>query len=195
MSSTQTMWLIGVAVLVFWSVGAYNRLVGLRNVMRAAFGQLEAQLHRRHELIPELAEAARQRPEAEALDPAMLEAAVAARHQAHAALTLARSHPGATGPTVSLAMAEQVLTDVCRRLQQVIDAQAALRSNAEVQTVRDELLGAEGRLGFARQMYNDAVSDYNQAVRQFPTRVLSSLFGFPEAAPLPPPAEGGAQPT
>lgn len=194
MSSTQTSLLIGAAILLFWAVGAYNRLVGLRNVMRTAFGQLEAQLRRRHELIPALAEAARASPEAADVDVDVLDAAVAARHQAHAALDLARAHPGAPGPTVSLAMAEQVLSDACRRLQQLIDGDAALKAGASVQAVRDELLGAEGRLGFARQMFNDAVVEYNAAVKQFPTRVLSSLFGFPEAAALPPPAEGGPRP-
>ena len=177
------------AVLLFWCVGAYNRLMALRNVMRAAFTQLEAQVRRRHELIPQLADAARADP---ATDPDVLDAAVAARQQARAALDLARAHPGAPGPMVSLAMAEQVLEDACRRLQQAIDRRSALKADSTVQAVRDDLLGAEGRLGFARQMFNEAVTAYNAAVQQFPTRVLSSLFGFREAAVLPAPVTGGA---
>jgi len=180
---------VAAAVLLFWCVGAYNRLMSLRNVMRTAFGQLEAQVRRRHELIPQLADAARADP---AVDPDLLDAAVAARQQARAALDLARAHPGAPGPMVSLAMAEQVLEDACRRLQQAIDRQSGLKSDSAVQAVRDDLLGAEGRLGFARQMFNDAVTAYNTAVQQFPTRVLSSLFGFREAALLPAPVDGGA---
>jgi LemA protein len=175
------------AVLVFWAVGAYNRLMSLRNVMRTAFSQLEAQLRRRHELIPLLAEAAR----ADAgIDAEVVDAAVAARHQAHAALDLARAHPGVSGPMVSLAMAEQVLEDACRRLQQAIDCRPELKLAPAMAAARDDLLGAEGRLGFARQMFNDAVSDYNAAVQQFPTRVLSSLFGFRDAAVLPAPVSG-----
>jgi LemA protein len=188
MTNAQVVAVIVAAVLLFWGVGAYNRLMSLRNAMRTAFGQLDAQVRRRHDLIPHLADAARTAPGA---DPDVLDAAVAARHQAHAALDLARAHPGAPGPMVSLAMAEQVLEDACRRLQQAIDRQPALKGEPAVQAVRDDLLGAEGRLGFARQMFNDAVTAYNTAVQQFPTRVLSSLFGFREAALLPAPVDSG----
>lgn len=188
MTTSQAVAAIVAAVLLFWGVGAYNRLMSLRNAMRTAFGQLDAQVRRRHDLIPHLAEAARAAP---GTDTEVLDAAVAARHQAHAALDLARAHPGAPGPMVSLAMAEQVLEDACRRLQQAIDRQPALRSEPAVQAVRDDLLGAEGRLGFARQMFNDTVTAYNTAAQEFPTRVLSSLFGFREAALLPAPVDSG----
>lgn len=188
MTTSQAVAAIVAAVLLFWGVGAYNRLMSLRNAMRTAFGQLDAQVRRRHDLIPHLAEAARTAP---GTDTEVLDAAVAARHQAHAALDLARAHPGAPGPMVSLAMAEQVLEDACRRLQQAIDRQPALRSEPAVQAVRDDLLGAEGRLGFARQMFNDTVTAYNTAAQEFPTRVLSSLFGFREAALLPAPVDSG----
>ena len=188
MTTSQAVAAIVAAVLLFWGVGAYNRLMSLRNAMRTAFGQLDAQVRRRHDLIPYLAEAARAAP---GTDTEVLDAAVAARHQAHAALDLARAHPGAPGPMVSLAMAEQVLEDACRRLQQAIDRQPALRGEPAVQAVRDDLLGAEGRLGFARQMFNDTVTAYNTAAQEFPTRVLSSLFGFREAALLPAPVDSG----
>jgi LemA protein len=188
MTTSQAVAAIVAAVLLFWGVGAYNRLMSLRNAMRTAFGQLDAQVRRRHDLIPHLAEAARAAP---GTDTEVLDAAVAARHQAHAALDLARAHPGAPGPMVSLAMAEQVLEDACRRLQQAIDRQPALRGEPAVQAVRDDLLGAEGRLGFARQMFNDTVTAYNTAAQEFPTRVLSSLFGFREAALLPAPVDSG----
>ena len=188
MTTSQAVAVIVAAVLLFWGVGAYNRLMSLRNAMRTAFGQLDAQVRRRHDLIPHLAEAARTDP---GTDTDVLDAAVAARHQAHAALDLARAHPGAPGPMVSLAMAEQVLEDACRRLQQAIDRQPALRGEPAVQAVRDDLLGAEGRLGFARQMFNDTVTAYNTAAQEFPTRVLSSLFGFREAALLPAPVDSG----
>ena len=192
MTSSQVVAVVVAAVLLFWGVGAYNRLMSLRNVMRTAFGQLEAQVRRRHELIPQLADAARIDS---AIDADVLDAAVAARQQAHAALNLAHAHPGAPGPMVSLAMAEQVLQDACRRLQQAIDRQSALKANPAVQAVRDDLLGAEGRLGFARQMFNDAVTTYNSAVQQFPTRVLSSLFSFREAAVLPAPVDSAPRST
>ncbi|KQV99783.1 LemA family protein [Rhizobacter sp. Root1221] len=188
MTTSQAVAVIVAAVLLFWGVGAYNRLMSLRNAMRAAFSQLDAQVRRRHDLIPHLAEAARTDP---GTDTDVLDAAVAARHQAHAALDLARAHPGAPGPMVSLAMAEQVLEDACRRLQQAIDRQPALKGEPAVQAVRDDLLGAEGRLGFARQMFNDTVTAYNTAAQEFPTRVLSSLFGFREAALLPAPVDSG----
>ena len=113
MTSSGIAAVIVAAVLVFWAVGAYNRLMSLRNVMRTAFSQLEAQLRRRHELIPQLAEAAR----ADAgIDPDVVDAAVGARHQAHAALDLARAHPGVSGPMVGLAVGEQVLEEEGRRL-------------------------------------------------------------------------------
>lgn len=194
MSTSGIVLATGAAVLVFWAVGAYNRLMTLRNTMRTTFQQLDAQLKRRHELIPELAAAAAASDGASAEQAAVSEAATAARHQANAALELARAHPGAAGPMVSLAMAEQVLEDMCRRLQDVIDTQPPLKADAAVQTARDELLGAEGRLGFARQMFNEAVATHNQAVQQFPTRVLCSVFGFRDASPLPAPADGRRHP-
>lgn len=175
------------AVLLFWAVGAYNRLMSLRNGMRTAFSQLEVQLRRRHDLVTRLADAVR---DDGGIDAAVREAAAAARQQAQAALDLACTHPGSPGPMVSLAMAEQVLEDTCRRLRDAIDERPALRLAPDVASQRDDLLGAEGRLGFARQMFNDAALGYNEAARQFPTRVLSSLFGFREAALLPAPVAG-----
>lgn len=188
MSTNQIVAAVVGAVLVFWAVGAYNRLMRLRNTMRQSFQQLDAQLRQRHELIPVLAAATTAGAvPAAGEQAAVAEAAGAARQQAHAALDLARAHPGTAGPMVSLAMAEQVLEDVCRRLQDAIDADPALKADTAVQAARDDLLGAEGRLGFARQMFNEAVAEHNDAVQQFPTRVLCSLFGFQDASPLPAP--------
>ncbi|MEY4563469.1 MAG: hypothetical protein RLZZ618_2746 [Pseudomonadota bacterium] len=181
MSATQIISCLVLAVLVFWAVGAYNRLVALRNAIGQAFIPVDTHLKRRHELIPQLADAAR------ALAPNdadTLSAASAASAQAHAALELARVTPCASGPVSSLSMAEHVLDTTRARMLDALEASPELAADTALRDAAAELNATENRLAYARQVFNEAVATYNLAVRQFPTRLLSSLYGFGVAAPL-----------
>ncbi len=181
MTAPQIVISLVAAVLLFWSVGAYNRLVGLRNVIGKAFAQVDAQIKRRHELMPLLAEAAR--PHA-GLEADTLEAACAACRQARAALDLARARPCAFGAVSSLSLAEHVVDATRARLLDALQAAAGANADPALGELVAELNATDHKLAYARQVFNDAVDDYNQAARQFPTRLLSTLYGFREAAPL-----------
>ena len=181
MSTSQIVAWIVVAVLVFWAVGAYNRLVRLRNVIANAFAQIDVQLKRRYDLIPNLVDVARKYVEHER---DTLEAVTAARNQAKSAADLARARPGSAGPVTSLSMAERVLDGALARLMAVVEAYPELKADQSLRELAEELTGTENKVAFSRQLFNDAAFDYNVAVQQFPTRLLSALFGFREAALL-----------
>jgi LemA protein len=180
-------WLLAaaLAVLVFWAVGAHKRLTSLRHKLQAQFAQLAAQLQQRHALVE---------PLLQAVGPACTEGSratlVAAVHQAQAALGLVQSHPGEVGPLVSLAMAEQLLGSALARLQnEVKTAPAAQEHPPELPPPAwAELIDTQARLDaqvvFARQLFNQAVSQYNEAVMQYPTRLLTVLFRMRPSAPL-----------
>lgn len=181
MSTSQIVAWIVVAVLVFWAVGAYNRLVRLRNVIGNAFAQIDVQLKRRYDLIPNLVEVARKYA---AHERETLEAVTAARNQAKAAADLARARPGAAGPVTSLAMAEGVLGSAMGRLMALVESYPELKADQSLRELAEELTSTENKVAFSRQLFNDAAFDYNVAAQQFPTRLLAGLFGFREAAML-----------
>jgi LemA protein len=166
--------LILLAIVVFWTVGAYNRLVRLRNAIATAFTQVDVQLGQRHEAVRRLSALVG----AEAgppVDRGMLEAAC---QQAGAALELARRHPGDARPITSLALAEQVLDESLERMPAGPHPDSLLAG-------LDELASLTSQVGFARQQFNAAVLAYNQAVQQAPTHLLSRVFGFGLTAELP----------
>lgn len=181
MNLTQIVTLVVLAVLVFWIVGAYNRLVRLRNEITNAFAQIDVQLKRRHDLIPNLIEVARKYLQHER---ETLERVVAARNQAVAACDLVRAHPGQSGPVKSLALAEEVLGSAMRGFNVVVESYPELKADASLQRLDEELTHTENKVAFARQLFNDATLDYNNAAQEFPTNVIASLFGFREAVML-----------
>jgi LemA protein len=181
MSTTQIVSWIVVAVVVFWAVGAYNRLVRLRNGIANAFAQIDVQLKRRYDLIPNLVEVARKYLEHER---ETLEAVIAARNQAKSAADGARARPTAAGPVTSLAMAEDVLGSAMGRLMAVVEQYPELKADGSLRELAEELTSTENKIAFARQLFNDATLDYNVAAQEFPTRILAALFGFREAAML-----------
>jgi LemA protein len=181
MSSTQIVTLVILAVLGFWAVGAYNRLVRLRNAIANAFAQIDVQLKRRHDLIPNLVETARKYLEHER---ETLEAVTAARNQARAAADVARGRPSDAGAMKSLGVAEQVLTGAMGRLMALVEAYPELKADQTLRELSEELTSTENKVAFSRQLFNDATLDYNNAAQQFPTSVLAGLFGFREAAML-----------
>lgn len=181
MSTTQIVSWIVLAILVFWGVGAYNRLVRLRNVIGNSFAQIDVQLKRRYDLIPNLVEVARKYA---AHERETLEAVTAARNQAKAAADVARARPSAAGAVTSLAMAEQVLGGAMGRLMALVEAYPELKADQTLRELSEELTSTENKVAFSRQLFNDATLDYNNAAQQFPTSLLASTFGFREAAML-----------
>ncbi len=166
---------LGAAALV-WAIAAYNRLVQLRNRIANAFGQIDVQLKRRHDLVPNLVEVARGYLRHEA---ATLEAVVQARGQAQGAAAAARSAPASAAALGALAVAEGVLGGALGRLMVVAEAYPELKADATMQSLSEELTSTENRLGFARQAYNDQALEFNDKAAQFPDLIVARLLGFP----------------
>ena len=178
----QTIVFIGVgAVLVFWAVGAYNRLVRLKNTMANAFGQTDVQLKRRHDLIPDLVEAAKKYLKHELVT---LEAVISARNQARSASERVVSQPGKADAVIALAAAEQTLSTSLGHFLALTEAYPELVADQTMRALDEELTSTENKVGFSRQAYNDAVLDYNHAQNQFPAILVARLFGFAHSAML-----------
>ena len=175
---------IALAVLagvVVWAVAAYNGLVQRRNRIKNAFGQIDVQLKRRYDLVPNLVDVAKRYLAHEA---ATLEAVIRARGAAMTAAEAARAQPANAGAMAGLAQAEQLLTGNLGRLMVVAEAYPQLKADETMRSLSEELVSTENRVGFARQAYNDEVLAYNDAAIRFPDVLLARLFGFAEAAML-----------
>lgn len=181
MSATAWIVLALVAVVVIWAIAVYNRLVQLRNRIANAFGQIDVQLKRRYDLVPNLVEVARGYLAHEA---ATLEAVIKARGQAQGAAAAARAAPTSASAIGTLAVAEQALGGSLGRLMMVAESYPELKADATMQSLSEELTSTENRLGFARQAYNDQVLDFNDQAAQFPAIVVARLLGFPTAPML-----------
>lgn len=181
MSATAWIVLALVAVVVIWAIAVYNRLVQLRNRIANAFGQIDVQLKRRYDLVPNLVEVARGYLAHEA---ATLEAVIKARGQAQGAAAAARAAPTSAGAMGALAVAEQALGGSLGRLMMVAESYPELKADVTMQSLSEELTSTENRLGFARQAYNDQVLDFNDQAAQFPAIVVARLLGFPTAPML-----------
>jgi LemA protein len=173
--------LVIIAVVVFWAVGAYNRLVSLRNKFRNAFAQIDVQLKRRYDLIPNLVDVARKYVQHER---DTLEAVIAARNTAKTASDAARSKPADAGRIDALGGAESALAGMMKQLAVVVEAYPELQADATLRELSEELGHTENRIAFARQAFNDAVLDYNNAAQQAPTNLVAGIFGFKAAAML-----------
>ncbi|MCE9614401.1 MAG: LemA family protein [Lentisphaerae bacterium] len=164
------------AVLV---IGIYNRLVALRNRFKNGFAQIDVQLKRRYDLIPNLVETARAYLKHER---ETLEAVVAARNQAAAASRQAAATPGDPAAMRSLMGAEAGLSGALGRLFAVAEQYPDLKANQTMAQLMEELTSTENKVAFARQAYNDAVMTYNTARETFPSVLLAGTFGFGPAA-------------
>ena len=170
--------LIVLVVLVIVGVSFYNRLVRLRNAIDNAFGQIDVQLKRRYDLIPNLVEVAKKYVQHER---ETLEAVIAARNQSQAAAAQARRNPAAAGAIGALGAAEGLLGGALGRLMVVAEAYPELKADQTMRELSEELTSTENRIGFSRQAYNDAALDFNNAAQQFPANVVAGLFGFKAA--------------
>lgn len=181
MTAWQLAGIAAVALLVFWSIGAYNRVMSLRNAIGDAFTQLDAQLKERAEVCDQLLAAVAPRLPSE---QATFDALASAQAESQAAIQAARGKPWAPDPAGSLAVASALHAAALTRLLSLLDHQAELRSEAEIDALVSELKLIERQRAFTRQVFNQAVSQYNDALQQFPTRVLANLYGFREARSL-----------
>jgi LemA protein len=170
--------LVVAAVLVLWVISIYNRLVTLRNRFKNAFAQIDVQLKRRYDLIPNLVEVAKGylRHERETL-----ENVIAARNQAYAAGQRAAANPADAGAVRGLMAADAQLTGVLGRLFAVAEAYPDLKANQTMMQLSEELTSTENKVAFARQAYNDAVMTYNTARETFPSVMLAGMLGFAAA--------------
>jgi len=164
---------------LFYLVAIYNRLVALRNRFRNAFAQIEVQLKRRHDLIPNLVEVARRYLEHER---ETLEAVVAARQGAVTGLTRAAANPANAAAITGLGKAEGELTGALGRLNLVVEAYPNLKADANLRQLHEELASTENKVAFARQSFNDEVMAYNNYRQSFPQHLLAGLFGHGEDA-------------
>lgn len=172
--------LLGIILIVaVFVVGIYNGLVRMRNAYKNAFSQIEVQLKRRHDLIPNLVETAKGYLSHER---ETLEAVISARNVAAGAREAAAANPGDPGTIKQLSRAEAGLGGVLGRLFAVAEAYPDLKANHNMMQLSEELTTTENKVAFARQAYNDAVMTYNNKREVFPNNLVASTFNFAEAA-------------
>ena len=174
------------AALALWAMGIYNGLVTSRNGWKNAFAQIDVQLQRRFDLIPNLVETAKAYMGHER---ETLEAVIAARSAAQSGLAAAKAHPGEPDAMAQLAASQGQLNGVLGRLLAVAEAYPDLKANQNMMQLTEELSSTENRVAFARQAYNDAVMAYNNKREVFPSSVVAGAFNFAPAALLDIPAD------
>ena len=167
-----------VAVLGLWVAGIYNTLVGLRNRFKNAFAQIDVQLKRRYDLIPNLVEVAKGYMKHES---STLEAVIKARNIALAASQAAAANPADANAMKGLMTAEAGLGGALSRLMVVSEQYPDLKANTNMLQLTEELTSTENKVSFARQAYNDSVMIYNTAREVFPSVIFAGMFGFTPA--------------
>jgi LemA protein len=167
-----------IAVVVFWAIGAYNRLVDLRNRFKNAFAQIDVQLKRRYDLIPNLVETAKAYMKHER---ETLEAVIKARNSAVTANAAAAANPGNPAAMQGLMSAEGMLSGALSKLFALAEAYPDLKANQNMMQLSEELTGTENKIAFSRQAFNDSVMTYNTAAQQFPSNVIAGMFSFTPA--------------
>jgi LemA protein len=177
------MWIfLGVIVVVaVWAVAMFNGLVALRNRFKNAFAQIDVQLKRRYDLIPNLVESAKGYM---AHERETLEKVIAARNSALGASQKAAANPGDPAAMQGLAQAEGQLGGAMSRMMAVFEAYPDLKANQNILQVQEELSSTENKVAFARQGYNDSVMEYNTKRESFPETIFAGMFGFKEATLL-----------
>ena len=185
--------LILLAIVVglgFWGMGIYNGLVTARNAFKNAFAQIDVQLQRRFDLIPNLVEIAKQYMSHER---DTLEAVIAARSAAQSGLAAAKANPGDPEAMAALAAAQGQLNAGLGRLLAIAEAYPDLKANQNMMQLTEELTSTENKVAFARQAFNDAVMGYNTKREVFPSSIFAGMFNFAPATLLEIPAEQQAE--
>ena len=173
--------LVIIAALAFWVIAIYNRLVTLKNRFKNAFSQIEVQLKRRYDLIPNLVETAKAYMSHER---ETLEAVIAARNQAMAGLQAAAQDPANADAIRELASAEGALGGALGRLNVVMEAYPDLKANQNMMQLSEELTSTENKVAFSRQAFNDAVTAYNTYKQTFPPVLVAGIVGHGQDAAL-----------
>ena len=163
------------AAIVFWGIGIYNRLINERNRVKNAFAQIDVQLTRRYDLIPNLVEAVKgyMKHERETL-----EAVISARNAAASSLDTAKADPANAQAIKELGASEGALTSALGRLFALSEAYPDLKANQNMMQFQEELASTENKVSFSRQAFNDAVLQYNNSAQNFPNNVIAGFFSF-----------------
>ena len=164
-----------IVALAIWAISIYNGLVALRNRYKNAFSQIDVQLKRRYDLIPNLVETAKGYLKHER---ETLEAVIKARNQAVTAAQGAAANPGNPAAMASLGQAEGALSGVLGRLFALAESYPDLKANQNMLAIQEELSSTENKVAFARQAFNDSVMEYNTKRESFPDNVFAGMFGF-----------------
>jgi len=173
--------LLVIVGIVLVLISTYNRLVTARNAFKNAFAQIDVQLTRRYDLIPNLVETVKGYIKHER---ETLEAVITARNAAYAGLKTAAADPGNATAVQQLSGADQQLGGALGRLMAVAEAYPDLKANQNMMQLSEELTSTENKVAFARQAYNDSVMSYNNAREVFPSSIVAGMFNFQPASPL-----------
>jgi len=167
------------AAIVFWGIGIYNRLVNERNRVKNAFAQIDVQLTRRYDLIPNLVEAVKgyMKHERETL-----EAVINARNAASSSLDAAKADPANALAMKELGASEGALTSALGKLFALSEAYPDLKANQNMMQFQEELASTENKVAFSRQAFNDTVLQYNNSTQNFPNNVIAGFFSYEAAS-------------
>jgi len=167
-----------IIALAVWAISIYNRLVAMRNRFKNAFAQIDVQLKRRYDLIPNLVETAKGYIKHER---ETLEAVIKARNSALSAAQAAAAAPGNPAAMQQLGQAEGTLTGVLGRMFALAESYPDLKANQNMLALQEELSSTENKVAFARQAFNDSVMEYNTTRESFPDSIFAGMFGFAAA--------------
>ena len=179
MAMSFLIFLAVIVALIAWGIGIYNSLVNLRNRVKNAFAQIDVQLTRRHDLIPNLVEAVKgyMKHERETL-----EAVINARNSAVSSLDTAKADPANAEAMRRLSESEGALGAALSRLFALSEAYPDLKANQNMMSLQEELSTTENKVAFSRQAFNDSVLNYNNKVENFPNNILAGMFKFQTAS-------------